>query len=324
MTSRTDGHAGAPLAPVDAFDAEERAESRSAPSAGDGSMCLVTPTYWRDLELCELLCESIDRYVTSFDKHCLIVADEEMELFAKFNGPRREVLPASRFLPKWLKPLPAFLRRKSRRYWWSLRAMPVSGWHVQQLIKLAAAVTLPFERFCIIDSDVVFFRPFDLSPYLRPHPIPAFYTSDIVTTKSRLQAPWVRCAHDLLGLGPARFPADDFIGHIIFWDQRTARCMLARIERVSGVDWVQALCRRREFSEYNLYGYFQRTEPAHTAQHFATTQLPCASYWEYDALDPAKVRDLLSKASEHQVAFSVSSASGTPVEVIRAAFSSGS
>jgi Family of unknown function (DUF6492) len=97
--------------------------------------------------------------------------------------------------------------------------------------------------------------------------------------------------------------------------------MLARIERVTGLEWAQALCRRREFSEYNLYGYFQRTELDHTAQHLATTQMPCVSYWEYDALDPSKVRDLLSKASEHQVAFSVSSASGTPVEVIRAALS---
>lgn len=321
MTSHADEHGRAPGA-VGAFDPAENAQGRLASPAGAGPMCLVTPTYWRDLELCEVLCESIDRYVTSFEKHCLIVADAEIGLFAKFNGPRREVLPTSRFLPKWLRPLPGFLRRKNRRYWWSLRALPVSGWHVQQLIKLAAAVTLPFERFCIIDSDVVFFRPFDLAPYWRPHPIPAFYTSDIITTQSRLQAPWLRCAHDVLGLGPARFPADDFIGHIIFWDRRTVRSMLERIERVTGLEWTLALCRRRDFSEYNLYGYFQRHEPAHGAQHVATTQLPCASYWEYDALDVAKVRDLLRGADEHQVAFSVTSASATPVEVIRAALSS--
>jgi hypothetical protein len=71
MTSHADG--GAPRA-VPAFDPVERAENHSAPSAAAGSMCLVTPTYWRDLELCELLCESIDRYVTSFEKHFLIVA----------------------------------------------------------------------------------------------------------------------------------------------------------------------------------------------------------------------------------------------------------
>jgi Family of unknown function (DUF6492) len=102
----------------------------------------VTPTYRGDLALCELLCESVERYVTSYAKHFLVVADADRPLFARFAGPRREVLPASQFLPSWLRPMPGFLRRKNRSYWWSPRALPVSGWHVQQLIKLAAAATL--------------------------------------------------------------------------------------------------------------------------------------------------------------------------------------
>ena len=40
------------------------------------SIGLVTPTYWRDLELCAILCESVDRYVTSFSTHYLIFADD--------------------------------------------------------------------------------------------------------------------------------------------------------------------------------------------------------------------------------------------------------
>jgi hypothetical protein len=69
-------------------------ESRDMNSVG-----LVTPTYGRDLERCALLCESVDRYVTSFTKHYLIVADEELPLFARFNGTRREVMPHSQLLP---------------------------------------------------------------------------------------------------------------------------------------------------------------------------------------------------------------------------------
>jgi hypothetical protein len=63
-------------------------ESRDMNSVG-----LVTPTYGRDLERCALLCGSVDGYVTSFTKHDLIVADEELTLFARFNGARREVMP---------------------------------------------------------------------------------------------------------------------------------------------------------------------------------------------------------------------------------------
>src|SRR4051812_16414701 len=96
------------------------------------SVALVTPTYWRDLELCTILCESVDRYVTPISIHYLVVADDEVPLFAKFASERRRILPISLLLPAWLKTLPRFVRRNNRRWWLSLRTRPVSGWHTQQ------------------------------------------------------------------------------------------------------------------------------------------------------------------------------------------------
>jgi len=106
-------------------------------------VALLTPTYGRDLELCTLLCESVDRHVTSFSKHYLMVPDCDFELFAHFESEHRSVLAASQFLPKWLRPLPRIVQRKRRQYWWSFRTKPVSGWHVQQFLKIAATNTLP-------------------------------------------------------------------------------------------------------------------------------------------------------------------------------------
>src|SRR5689334_10510496 len=131
------------------------------PSADTSSLTLITPSYWRDLGLCQLLCETVDRQLHPFAKHYLVVADDDVPLFSGLNSRHREVLASSDLLPSWLKPLPRFLRRGSRRYWWSFRSKPVSGWHVQQLLKFAAAATLPGNRFCVLDSDVAFFRPFD-------------------------------------------------------------------------------------------------------------------------------------------------------------------
>ena len=108
------------------------------------SVALLTPTYGRDLELCTLLCESVDRHVTSFSKHYLLVPDCDLPLFAHFESERRSVLPASQFLPGWLRPLPRIIQRKRRQFWWSLRAKPVSGWHVQQFLKIAATIALPY------------------------------------------------------------------------------------------------------------------------------------------------------------------------------------
>jgi hypothetical protein len=74
-------------------------------------VALLTPTYGRDLELCALLCESVDRHVSSFSKHYLLVPDCDVPLFSRFESERRIVLPASQFLPKWLRPLPSIFQR---------------------------------------------------------------------------------------------------------------------------------------------------------------------------------------------------------------------
>jgi len=282
------------------------------------SISLLTPTYWRDRELCALLCDSVDRHLTSYVKHYLIVADEELPLFHRFNGARRVVIPSSHLLPAWLRPLPRFVQRKHRRYWWSLRAAPVSGWHVQQVLKIAAASKFPEERCCILDSDVVFFRRFDLSTLQRPNPAPLYSAPGAVTAKARLHAPWVRSSHHLLDLGEPTFPAADFIGHIITWDRLAVRAMTERIETVTGLEWTEALCRIRDFSEYMLYGAFVQDSPRHMAQHVATSRRQCLSYWGTDALDARAVEHMLGKAGDDYVAFSAASISGTPVDVIRA------
>jgi hypothetical protein len=240
-----------------------------------------------------------------------------MALFQGFNSRHREVLASSDLLPTWLKPLPRFLRRGSRRYWWSLRSMPVSGWHVQQLLKFAAAASLPGSRFCMLDSDVAFFRPYDLNRYRKPNRVPVYFAQGTLSADAPLHATWVRTSHSLLGLVPPAFPADDFIGHVIFWDQETVKALIRRIEQVTGCEWVEALCRTRDFSEYMLYGYFQRSDGQARAMHCETSWMPCLSYWEPRPLDMTGIRRLIGQARDGQVAFSAASLSGTPVELLR-------
>lgn len=282
-------------------------------------VALLTPTYGRDLELCTLLCESVDRHVKSFSKHYLLVPDCDLSLFTHFEGERRTVLPASQFLPEWLRPLPRIIQRKRRQFWWSFRAKPVSGWHVQQLIKIAAAISLPHQRYCILDSDVVFFRDFDLSQSRYPNPIPLLNMHDEVTPGQFRHARWVETSHELLGLPMPPFPASDFIGHIIFWDQQTTQAMATRIEAVTNLHWIEALCRVREFSEYMLYGYFVENDAGFSARHTRIPRTQCVSYWDRPKLSQLELNQLLRRANKDDVAFSVASFSGTPVETIRAA-----
>lgn len=284
-------------------------------------VALLTPTYGRDLHLCTLLCESVDRHIDPRSKHYLLVPDCDMPLFAHLASERRIVMPASALLPKWLRPLPRIVQRNHRQYWWSFRARPASGWHVQQILKIAATITLPFERYCILDSDIVFFRDFDLSVFESPNPIPFLKLPGAVTPDQERHPRWVENSHQLLGLPQATFPAPDFIGHIMFWDRDTTRAMVSRIEQVTGMDWVTALCRERGFSEYMLYGYFVENDAAAARVHAPCRKTQCVSYWEDEKLSDADLRELLRNAVETDVAFSVTSFSGTPVATIRAAVS---
>jgi hypothetical protein len=282
-------------------------------------VALLTPTYGRDLELCTLLCESVDRHVTSFSKHYLLVPDADLSLFSRLESAHREIIPASRFLPHWLRPLPRVIQRNRRQYWWSLRTKPVSGWHVQQFLKIAATMSLPNERYCILDSDIVFFRDFDLAQFRVPNPIPLFGLPDEVVATQPRHSRWVVTSHQLLGLPVPPLPAPDFIGHIIFWDRATTAAMVARIEAVTRLHWIEALCRTREFSEYMLYGYFVENNARFAGMHRACASTQCVSYWEQPRLSKGQLNELLRGADKDDVAFSVASFSGTPVETIRAA-----
>jgi hypothetical protein len=132
-----------------------------------------------------------------------------------------------------------------------------------------------------------------------------------------LHAPWVRSSHRLLGLAEPAFPADDFIGHIICWDQQTVRAMIERIEQVTGLDWIEALCRARDISEYLLYGHFVRNTARFMQDHRCTTRNPCLSYWGAAELDKAAVERMLRSAAGDYVAFSAASFSETPVHRLR-------
>jgi hypothetical protein len=282
-------------------------------------VALLTPTYGRDLELCTLLCESVDRHVGAFSKHYLLVPDGDLSSFSHFESERRRVLPASHFLPQWLRPLPRFVQRNRRQYWWSFRTKPVSGWHVQQFLKIAAAIALPHQRYCILDSDVVFFRDFDLARFEYPNSIPLLNMPDEVTSRHLRHSHWVETTHQLLGLPAPPLPASDFIGHIIFWDRQTVAAMASNIEAVTGLDWIEALCRTQEFSEYMLYGYFAQNDARFSGRHSLTSSTRCVSYWDSPSLGQGELNQLLRSADQDDVAFSVASFSGTPVETIRAA-----
>jgi len=278
---------------------------------------LVTTSHRKDIERFTLLCDSIDRFVTGYETHYVIVNDDDMSAFSRFNQPSRVVLPCSPLLPAWLKLLPPFLTRKGRRVWWSFRFGPIHGWHAQQLIKIGAVLQLPSQRFCLIDSDNVFFRPFDMAEYAGGDRAPLYCSPKAIEMKAPLHAVWTRSCDRLLGHDATTFPADDYIGNLIVWDKHAIQDMTRAVERVAGKPWPAALCGMRTFSEYLLYGNFVRRSPQHLAAHYVTTDGPVDAYCEDSPLNLAALADLVANTRPSKVALCIQSFSSTPVLLIR-------
>jgi hypothetical protein len=279
------------------------------------SISLVTPASRRDVRLCALQCESVDRYLSCYVKHHLIVPDDEVALFDRFNAARRVVVPASQLLPAWLRPMPRLLQQKGRRYWWSLRTRPLGDPHLQRILKIAAAHAFPESRHCILDSDIVFFRRFDLSMLLHPRPAPLFERGgDTGTADLVLRARTIR---HLLGLKTSSLPATDFSAGIAVWDRRATRAMIERIEAVTGVEWVEALCQARNACEYMLYGCFVQDSARHRSEHVSTSHAPCLRFG-LPAPDRATIEATLRTASVSDVACSAAGLTATSVDNLSA------
>ncbi|MGA8169741.1 MAG: DUF6492 family protein [Methylocystis sp.] len=283
------------------------------------TVALLTPSHRKDIDRFALLCDSIDRHVTGHGTHYAIVNDDDVALFSRFNGEKRVVLPCSRFLPKWLRLIPPFLSRKGRRIWWSFRSGPVHGWHIQQLLKIAAVSELPEQRYCIVDSDNVFFRPFDVQAYAGGERAPLYVELGAIAADAPLHAVWTRNCDRLLGQPETAFPADDYIGNVIVWDKHSVEGLTQTIASATKRDWREALCKTRALSEYLLYGHFVRGSRSHFETHEIVTESLASAHWDDTPLDATAINAMLERAPQNKVALCIESFSNTPVGVIREA-----
>jgi len=304
------------------------------------STSLITPSYAGDFERCRLLCESMDHFVSDGSHHYILVAAEDVTLFAPLAGPRRTVVDERDLLPDWLNFLrvPGWMasvaptQALDRPIWWSGRTWPMRGWHVQQLRRMAIAQHISSDGLLYCDSDMVFVRPFEtarlwkeagteqrsdaaLRLYCNPKGI-----HDGLPDGGRLHMDWTRSAARLTGLEPHSFPADDFINNMVSWRCDHVLALLKRIEEVSGRHWVAAIGRNRSFSECQIYGawaqHLETTEHGRETHWSADFGL-CDTYWSGAALDREGLQARLAALDAHQVALGIQSFTGTDPSLLR-------
>ncbi len=276
---------------------------------------LVTASYLPDLERCRLLCETIDKHVSGHSHHYLLVASNDVASFRALEGPRRTVVDERDLLPGWLRSFPDPLSRFRKRIWLSFRTMPLRGWHVQQLRRIAIAGHIGEDGLIFCDSDVAFLRPFDCATIWRDGNLRLFRRENGLSRPDLDdQRLWAANAGKTLGLAAA--PRHDYIATVIAWRRDAAVAMCRHIEETTGKQWVAAIGSNRRFSECMLYGRYA-DEVLQSEGHFHESNELCRVYWTGPALSDATFAEFLASMTPDQVAIGMQSFIGTDIGRIR-------
>lgn len=277
---------------------------------------LVTASYAGDFERCRLLCETVDRQVTGFTRHLLLVAHADVTLFRQLETGRRIVIDETDLLPSWLRSFrdPTSLFR--RRIWLSPRTAPLRGWHAQQLRRIAIAAHCDEDALIYCDSDVVFLKPFDCASFWRGGDLRLFRRDGaLLGPVDDDQKLWSRNAAIALGIGAQPSP-HDYIATLIAWRREAVLAMCRRIEESHGKHWLEVVASTRQFSECMLYGRYA-DEIIDGRGHFHDAAELCRVHWKGAPLSGEAVRAFVAAMTPEQVAIGMQSFIGTDLGHIR-------
>lgn len=257
---------------------------------------VVTPSYRNDFELAVDLCRSLDVHFQARFDHVLIVPERDLALFSRLASAHRRVLTKEDVLrahgfrklptPSRVR-IPGLVDLKFREQWWCAGVGRVSGWVVQQIVKLSAPDFTAAPVLLFIDSDVYFFKDFDAG---------RLYSDEFVklhryATGSELATHqgWYHTALRLLGVTRDAPPMMNYIGSLVAWRRDVVLALRRRLETVNGQDWRRVIAECRSISEYILYGAYCAVAPQGTGHVFEDLRLAHALWTPGTEADIPKV-----------------------------------
>ncbi len=278
---------------------------------------VVTASYAPDFERCRLLCETLDRHVSGFAHHYILVEQRDVALFRQLEDSRRSVVDERDLLPSWLHAFDDPLSLFRRRIWLSLRTQPLRGWHVQQLRRIAIAAHAAEDVLVYVDSDVAFLKPFDCAAFSRDGKVRLFRREDVLSSDGHGEHRiWSRNAGDALGIDASRVSTHDYISTLIAWRRETVNAMCAGIEKTHGRDWAAVIGSARQFSECMIYGRYV-DDVIGGAGHFHGAEEFCRVHWNGQPLSDDAFRHFVATMAPEQVAIGMQSFLGLSVDDIR-------
>ncbi len=260
------------------------------------SVAFITPSFARDFERCELLCNTIQQFVPQGIKHYLVVDRIDYPLFSKLESPSTVILIVEDLLPWWIKKTPF-----RSRFWINFKGLPIRNWLLQQIIKIATVLSIEEEIAIFVDSDVAFVRPFDEHQFFQDSDVRLYCEIDGNCDWMQEHKKWHQTASELLGLEPTPMPAPDYIGNLISWRKSNVKRMCEHIEKLHSRSWMQCIASQWNFSEYILYGTFVNRVIPESSGHFLAEHKLSLNYWEEEPLSSEELKLFFQKLQpEHQ------------------------
>jgi hypothetical protein len=278
---------------------------------------IVTASFAPDFERCKLLCETMDKHVSGFSTHYILVEHSDVDLFRQLEGPHRVVIDEMDLFPSWIRAYPDPLYLGRRRIWLSLRTMPLRGWHAQQLRRIAIAERITEDGLFYVDSDVAFLKPFDCSDLWRGEDLRLFRRdNELLSDVPGDQKIWAENAAMLLDIDRQALLPHGYVGTLIAWRRDRILGMCRRIETVHSRHWLEAIGKARRFSECTIYGRFA-DDIEMLRGHFVDNDDFCKVYWFAPAPTETEFRAFIADMTPKQVAIGMQSFIGADMAYVR-------
>lgn len=221
----------------------------------------LTPSYRGDLDRFLLLRRSIRRFALDAVEHVVAVPRADIARFcerlAGDEGVRvvaqQDVVSPQFYARAWV---PAVRRMLGPHAWRIDRSRYAGrpGWIVQQIVKLSAPEFFGDGAVCMVDSDLLFVRPFSRADLLPDGPVRLLLRVE-PADESAMHRDHMRDARRLLGLPPG--PTDHhYMAYPAVFYGEWVRQLRARLELVHSKPWQRVLREAETLSEYLLYGVF--------------------------------------------------------------------
>ncbi|WP_425956200.1 DUF6492 family protein [Xylanimonas sp. McL0601] len=288
------------------------------------SLAVVTTSYRPDFASFARLHESVAKYTDPSVRHIVAVPGADVPLFESIDSSRLEVINQRQVLPRWfvettrlarLPYLPRGFRVASinlARPW-----LPIRGWILQQIVKLAVVAELDVDVALILDSDVLVIRPIEESTFRRPDGVVRLYRKpNGIWAGMKRHVAERRRALELLAVGEVEAESPDYIGGIMSCDPALVREMLARIQEVTGQRWQDCVGSSLDFSEFITYGTYVMSLADESKRSFVSDDSLCLSHWDLNALDLEAARLFLAGLKSSDLAIHIQSNTGTSDAVL--------